>query len=481
MEYRFIGRRTELERLESIYARPGLNTCAVYGRRQVGKTSLLMEFAKGKRTLYLQFSKRSYFENLVRMTHDISDFLGEEIPDTDSFSELMLRVRDVCRDGKTLVVLDELPYLVDGAPWAPSIIQRFIDIDVRGLDCMVVICGSSVAMMRDAVQNIGSPLYGRFDERMEVREFGYRECAEFHPDMSDWDLLRTYMTVGGIPKYHLMMDGRTYEEALAGCFFGPTAPLLHEGDGLILEDSDSRLYSAVVSCISEGLVRQSEICDKLGLDKGECSKRLKEMESLGIVSRVHPMAGAPRRPVYRIRDNFLAFWYGVVRRYQTILGSTASDDSRKMELIRDRVDTFLGRRFEILCEDYLTSSYDVSEIGRWWGDVNGTDGDVDVVATIIGKGLATSQLMVECKFTRRRAGTAVLENLIRAVECVGACHNVRFVIICPSGFETGLSDRADGGPVVLVGMDELMGRAPPADLDGVPMSGIELMGRRLTP
>ena len=112
MEHLFVGRKLEMERLESIYARQGLNTCAVFGRRQTGKSTLLAEFSKNKRTVFLQFSRKSYYENLVRIRRDLGDFMGTEPPQTDSFSELMLILRDICREEKTLVIFDELPYLM---------------------------------------------------------------------------------------------------------------------------------------------------------------------------------------------------------------------------------------------------------------------------------------------------------------------------------------------------------------------------------
>ena len=170
MEYRFIGREREMGYLEELYSRPGLKTCAVLGRRQIGKSTLLREFTKDKRTVFLQFSKNSYYENFCRLRQDLEDFLGREMEDTDSFSDLMIVLRDICREEPTVVVFDELPYLMEGAPFVPSIIQRFVDADVRGLDCMVVICGSSVSIMRDAIEKIGSPLYGRFTDRLEVGE-----------------------------------------------------------------------------------------------------------------------------------------------------------------------------------------------------------------------------------------------------------------------------------------------------------------------
>ena len=224
--------------------------------------------------MFLQFSRKSYYENLARIRMDLGDFMGTEPPRTDSFAELMLILRDICREEKTLVVFDELPYLMDGAPFVPSILQRFIDLDVKHLDCMVVICGSSVGMMRDTIEGIRNPLYGRFMNRLEVRELGYRECMEFHPNMSDYDALRTYMTVGGIPRYHLEMDCDTYDESVKRCFLGPNSPLRCEGENLVSDEAHPGIYSAIASCISDGIVLQSRICEKLGIDKAECSKRI---------------------------------------------------------------------------------------------------------------------------------------------------------------------------------------------------------------
>ncbi len=74
----FIGRREELEELESLYVMPGLKTYALYGRRDVGKTALLMEFCKGKDCLYFHLRDRSEIENATYMVDVVADHLGEE-------------------------------------------------------------------------------------------------------------------------------------------------------------------------------------------------------------------------------------------------------------------------------------------------------------------------------------------------------------------------------------------------------------------
>ena len=476
MEYRFVGRRREMEFLEDIYARPGLNTCAVYGRRQTGKSTLLAEFAKGKRTVFLQFSRKSYYENLARIRMDLGDFMGTEPPRTDSFAELMLILRDICREEKTLVVFDELPYLMDGAPFVPSILQRFIDLDVKHLDCMVVICGSSVGMMRDTIEGIRNPLYGRFMNRLEVRELGYRECMEFHPNMSDYDALRTYMTVGGIPRYHLEMDCDTYDESVKRCFLGPNSPLRCEGENLVSDEAYPGIYSAIASCISDGIVLQSRICEKLGIDKAECSKRIKEMVLLGLVERRHPMVGSPKRPTYLVRDNLLAFHHEVLNRHQTLVNNPVISPEVKLDVIRSRIDTFMGRRFEILCRDYILGSYDVGEIGTWWGRVDGTDTDIDIVASVYDGSRRASNLMVECKFSRKAVSYKVLDDLEAKTESTSSMPNLRYMVVAVSGFDTELEAAMDDGRVILVGADKLLGRVPPDDLESFPMRGLELMG-----
>lgn len=476
MEYRFVGRQRELEYLEDLYRRPGLNTCAVFGRRQAGKSTLLMEFAKDKRTVYLQFSRGSYYENLTRMRFDIGGFLGTEPPETDSFSEILLILRDICRQEKTLVVFDELPYLMDGAPFVPSIIQRFIDLDVKGLDCMVVICGSSVGMMRDTVENVRNPLYGRFMDRLEVGELGYIECMEFHPNMSNYDVLRTYMTIGGVPRYHLEMDCDTYEESLKKCFFGPNSPLRDEGENIVSDEAHPEVYSGIASCISDGIVLQSRICEKLDIDKSECSRRIKEMLSLGLVERRHPMVGAPRRPSYIIRNNMLAFFHDVIRHHRTLLSNPNISPEIKMRALSARIDTFMGRRFELLCRDYLIASYTVGDIGTWWGNVDGTDTDIDIVAQVFDERMHVSYLMVECKFSRSRVRHEVLDALEEKTGQTTTIPNLRYMIMAVSGFDHELEDEGSEGNVILVGADRILGRVPPDDLESFPMRGQEILG-----
>jgi AAA+ ATPase superfamily predicted ATPase len=75
-----IGRDPDLAYLEGLWGRKVLVTCCIWGRRRIGKTSILREFGKGKRMLFLQCIRGLYYEDLSSLSLDISEFLGKEIP-----------------------------------------------------------------------------------------------------------------------------------------------------------------------------------------------------------------------------------------------------------------------------------------------------------------------------------------------------------------------------------------------------------------
>lgn len=102
----FIGRTEELSRLETLWQSDGLTTCCIYGRKTIGKSRLLEEFSKGKRTLYLQTVQASCYENLSSLAMDISAFRGNDISELKDLTHLMAEIESICSEEHTLVIFD---------------------------------------------------------------------------------------------------------------------------------------------------------------------------------------------------------------------------------------------------------------------------------------------------------------------------------------------------------------------------------------
>lgn len=58
----FIGREKELESLKEFYDKDGIGMMVIYGRRRIGKSTLISEFIKDKKIFFIQPQKLERIE-----------------------------------------------------------------------------------------------------------------------------------------------------------------------------------------------------------------------------------------------------------------------------------------------------------------------------------------------------------------------------------------------------------------------------------
>ena len=125
-----IGRSRELEDLEELFSRGGATTCAVYGRRGIGKTSLLTRFCENRRSLHITALGLTREATMEGMRSELERFFGENLTlpkNPRELSELLSTI-----DGeRTVVVLDEYPNMTKVFPEASAVLQRYIDREMR--------------------------------------------------------------------------------------------------------------------------------------------------------------------------------------------------------------------------------------------------------------------------------------------------------------------------------------------------------------
>ena len=458
----FIGRKEELRELESLYDFKGKRTCAVYGLRRLGKTTLLSEFCKGKRSVFLMMAPGSERQNLDAIQEEMSRILGRRV-EYGTFPEFLSDLADYCHEAKTVVVIDELPFLLDSAPHVAGYLQNFIDVRMRDEETVLIVCGSSVSSMEKETTDPTRPLYNRFRFRIHLQPLSFEECCQFHPGMSDADLARMYLTFGGSPFYHEGITGATYEEVIKDAYLGRNAFLRDEARSIVLELRNSESCMAILDAISSGTTSIKGIAEYTKMNRDTCKRCLDEMEYMGLVSRLVPMCGAPKHPVYYIRNGVVRFHYDVINRSRMVMLNRGPD--AVYQQIRGRIDTFLGMRFEDMCSDYVAMNYPCVKIGRCWGNFINLDagldevGDIDVVAAIQARE-GRVHLFGECKFSRRPVGFPEYNKLERRVESLDGDYAVKYAMFSLSGFEEDFRDFAETNGIMLVGLDELMGRAP---------------------
>ena len=465
----FAGRVRELSELEELYSRDGRKTCAIYGRRRIGKTSLITEFCRGKRSLMFMMAPGSERQNLDAATLSMEEFLGEH-RHYENFPEFLRELGDICREEKTVVVMDELPFLLESAPHVAGYIQHFIDILMDGTDSMLIVCGSSVSSMEAEIMNSSRPLYMRFRMKLRVRQMGLEECAAFHRGLSDLDLIKLYLTVGGVPFYHETMEGNTYEECLKRGYLSTNSFLSEETRSMLMELKNPDRCMAILEAISYGAVSLKQISERTSIDKATCRRCLNDMSYFRIVDRVVPMCDSPKHPIYYIREPTVRFQFDVVDRSRVMM--TNPDPDWILSKIEHRVSTFLGKRFEDMCQEYVVSNYHCIKVGRCWGRFEDMDrgdvidGDIDVVAKI-DRGDSTVYMFAECKFSRHKVGFTEYNKLDRMVRYLGWDTDYVIALFSISGFDPEFEEFARDNGVLMYGMDEIMGRSPAPEISSV--------------
>ena len=451
----FIGRERELSRLESIYSRPGVRTVVMYGRRKIGKSTLIKRFCEGKRALYIQSPRGSAADVLHNLALSISAFDGVGREDYAFIQDAFEDIAALCRKEPLIVVLDEFPFMIENIPAASSVVQRFIDLSVSGTDTMLIICGSSISVMRREVEEYERPLYGRFDNRMEIGPMPFSDCMRFHPELPKLDQVMLYLTLGGVPKYHAMEVDGSYRDYVIRHFLSDTADLRDEADNMIVAELSPRdRYIGIVNAISEGRTSHKQIYERVGIDRTTCTNALANLGSIGIVDTVHPMMGAPKQPIYRVSDNIVAFCKEVVAYADSV---PMMDAERKYSVLEPRIRTFLGHRFEDMCADYVIHHWDCLEIGKWWGpDENRQIRELDIVATVLEDDVKVS-LFGDCKFINSEYAHSTLLRFRRDMELTKDDRTQRIVLFSVSGFDDEVMDEAAMGYVTLVGLDDLTG------------------------
>ena len=213
-------------------------------------------------------------------------------------------------------------------------------------------------------------------------------------------------------------------------------------------------YLAIVNAISDGRTSLKEISERADLDKAMCLRCLDELTEVGVVDTVHPMMGAPKRPVYRIADSMVAFCQDVVMASKAM---PFDAPGRKYARLEQRIRSFLGDRFEDLCADYVTRHWDCLEIGRWWGpDESRQMRELDIAATVL-EGDVKVSLFGDCRFIKDEYTAGTLRAFRRTVALTKDDRTQRLVLFAVPGFDAEVVDEARMGYVTLVGLDELAG------------------------
>jgi uncharacterized protein len=446
----FVNRQEELARLEAWWSRPEASLGIVWGRRRVGKTALIEHFAADLPTVFHTGGGRPAAAELAALARAAAPLLDDGVRDlaTRPFSDWEDALETLARTAKDqplLLVVDEFPALAESSPELTTLLRAAWDRLRSRTKLKILLCGSAVRTM-EAMQEERAPLYGRLDLTLLLHPFRPHEAAQMLPALRPAQRALVWGLVGGMPLYLQWWDQRaSVRSNLARLACTPGSPLLTEGQlVLATEGEGGELARQILYAIAAGRTRFNEIEQAVRADPGRTLDRLL---ALRLVERVVPVTENPlrtRRRLYRIADNFLAFWLGLLDRFRPEI-ERGLGQSILPVLLRS-LDDHMGGPWEEAFRDHLRRlaaagelGGDVVAIGPFW--TSAAD-PVEIDAVALAGRSREAVLLGEAKWAKRVNATSLRTALERKAEALPRpAAELRYAICA--------RERVDGGDTVL--------------------------------
>ena len=460
----FVGRKAELDSLVISYKKDSFQFPVIYGRRRVGKTTLINEFCKSRKTVYFVAVQSTIRENLEILSSQILSALAPGAPKNPfpNFREAIEYVFECAKNERIIFAIDEYPYLANSDKSVSSILQAAIDRRQSDSKLFLILCGSSMSFMEKQVLGYESPLYGRRTAQYKLQPFDYLESAEMLSGFSNEEKITLYSMTGGIPEYLSRIDNSlTVRENAQALFFNSSGRLFEEPSNLLKQELKMpETYNAIIAAIAGGSSKLNEIAAKADIETSQCSKMLSSLISLGFVRKEYPVTEVKsKKSIYILDDWMFVFWYRFVQpeisRITAGLGADVCE-----EVFAEQLSSHTGRAFEECAKQYMWRALkgkklpvSFKKIGRWWGNnpKERREEEIDFIAFS-----GEEALFGECKWRSAQIGEDTLYDLARKAKLFPRFEDVSYILFSRSGFTDALTEKASRhSDTLLISIDDM--------------------------
>jgi len=251
----FYGRKHELQILKRAIGSSSPELGIVYGRRRVGKSSLLMQAAGRKGDLLFeglqQASLKSQIEHFLLQ---LADQTGTPRSAARNWREALDALSFHLRNGRRYVVFDEFPWMASGRSELVALVKYYWDNHwKKNPGLTLVLCGSIANFMfRHIVHS--KALHNRKTFEIELDPLPAHEAKRFFGRYrSDYEIAKFLMVFGGIPKYLEQIDpARSLSDNLDRLCFQRNAFFLTEFETVFKEQFKvAGTYGEIVKALAE--------------------------------------------------------------------------------------------------------------------------------------------------------------------------------------------------------------------------------------
>ncbi len=383
---KFYNREDELnilKRADKLKNRQAIMTMLI-GRRRVGKTTLALQNFSTDKRVYFFVSKKNETLLCEEFSHEIEEKLGVKIlGEIKKFEQLFEYLLELGKRQAFTVIIDEFQEFYKINESIYSSIQKLWDLYKNESRVHFIACGSVYSLMKKIYEDQKEPLFGRADFKIDLKPLKVsvlKEILEDHNAYTPQNLLDFYVLTGGVAKYIelFVLYESLDEQSMINEIVRANSLFLDEGKNRLIEEfgKEYGTYFSILSLIASSKTSKTEIESIL---EKNISGHLSRLESdYNIIKSIKPMGSKVNAKVqkYEIVDNFLAFWFRFIYKYNSIV--EAEGYERLKSIIHRDLATFKGKFLEKLFMELLKEKQIYTSIGNYWE--RGNKNEIDIVA-----------------------------------------------------------------------------------------------------
>ena len=440
----FLKRDEELKELSGFIDAEGKTAAMIYGIRQIGKSSLLLQAVKDRSdVLYFECLDSPIEENLMQLSRKAATQLN--LPrlaadDIISFFDALLAF-----DRQFIIILDEYQYLKRNSSIGnmDSYMQSIID-SLKDSRIKIILSGSYVTDMKELLEK-DNPLFNRFSLILHLKEMDYFDAAAFYPELPPYERIAFYSVFGGSPNaLSLINQEASLEENIRTLLLNENAPLRFYVEYILFHElRKAQSANAVMDVLGNSKFRFSEIDERVrGVEEKNLNRQLKVLLDMEAIEKVSPINAKDdkRKTFYTITNNLVRFYYAYIFSCRDEIRRLGADTFYRM-YIAPSIGTFISYRAESIARSYFVRQArkdtlgDVLDIGTYWYDDRKAkkNGEFDCVIK-----RRDSYDIYEVKYLKDKISIRMMEDEIAKIKAIEGLRIGTIGFISISGFEADL-------------------------------------------
>ncbi len=382
----FLGRNTELSYLEQHYGKNGSQMIVVYGQKNVGRTTLLREFAKGRPFVFLSARSCSGKEQRYLWSGEYG-YASDNQNRYPSYSELLSMIAKSSTE-KVILVIDEFQNVVKNDPDFIKELTAFLRNQGQIQEMFVVLSSSSVGFVENSlVSKIGEAALA-ISGFLKVKELKFSHLKEYFTRYTIKECLEIYAILGGLPGLWAHIDKNiSVQENIQKLFLKKSSTLSREALFYVENElRETSVYFTILESLASGRQKLNDLFLHTDFCRAKISVYIKNLMELELVEKVfsYDTEGKSnvQKGVYRIQNPLVNFYFSFIYPY-----------SSKLEIMlpEEFYDAYIAPEFRLfvepamkkMCLEQLMQLNDAGELpirfvksGEWVGKI----GTIDIIA-----------------------------------------------------------------------------------------------------